>query len=149
MTSSSFCSGGWGGGGWGGVTGERGSVTRRIEHRIKYTLYIHRVPQSPARVGIGTPHPLSRKRECPSPRNQRVELCIREIQNGSGAKSSMRKGFLIYEEMREYFVMYEEAVSHIYVTCSRSLSNILLFLTVHLSVGATSQEQHSRCASNW
>jgi hypothetical protein len=36
-----------------------------------------------------------------------------EIQMGSGAKSYMRKGFLIYEEMRKYLTMYEEAVSHI------------------------------------
>ncbi len=26
----------------------------------------------------------------------------------------MKKGFLIYEEMRKYLVIYEEAVSHIY-----------------------------------
>ncbi len=34
---------------------------------------------------------------------------------GSGAKSYMRKGFLIYEEMRTFFPIYEdeEAVSHI------------------------------------
>jgi hypothetical protein len=32
---------------------------------------------------------------------------------GSGAKSHMRKGFLIYEEMRKYLVMFEEAVSSI------------------------------------
>ncbi len=32
---------------------------------------------------------------------------------GSGAKSYMRKGFLIYEEMHKYLVIYEEAVSHI------------------------------------
>ncbi len=29
------------------------------------------------------------------------------------AKSYMRKGFLIYEEMRKYFPIYEDAVSHI------------------------------------
>jgi hypothetical protein len=28
-------------------------------------------------------------------------------------KSYMRKGFLIYEEMRKYFPIYEEAVCHI------------------------------------
>ncbi len=33
---------------------------------------------------------------------------------GSGAKSYMRKGFLIYEEMRKYFSLYEEAVLVIY-----------------------------------
>jgi hypothetical protein len=30
----------------------------------------------------------------------------------SGAKSYMRKGFPIYEEMRKFFPIYEEAVSH-------------------------------------
>ncbi len=30
------------------------------------------------------------------------------------AKSYMRKGFLIYEEMRKYFPIYKEAVSHLY-----------------------------------
>ncbi len=30
-----------------------------------------------------------------------------------GAKSYMKKGFLIYEEMRKYLVIYEEAVGHI------------------------------------
>ncbi len=29
------------------------------------------------------------------------------------AKSYVRKGFLIYEEMRKYLIIYEEAVSHI------------------------------------
>jgi hypothetical protein len=32
---------------------------------------------------------------------------------GAVAKSYMRKGFLIYEEMSKYLVIYEEAVSHI------------------------------------
>ncbi len=32
---------------------------------------------------------------------------------GSGAKSYMRNGFLIYKEMSEFFTIYEEAVSHI------------------------------------
>jgi hypothetical protein len=36
------------------------------------------------------------------------------------AKSYMRKGFLLYEEMRKYLVIYEEAVSHI-LLCNRSL----------------------------
>jgi hypothetical protein len=31
---------------------------------------------------------------------------------GSGAKSYMNKGFLIYEKMRQYLTLYEEAVSH-------------------------------------
>jgi hypothetical protein len=38
----------------------------------------------------------------------------KEIQNGAVAKSYMRKGFPIYEEMIKYLTIYEEAVSHIY-----------------------------------
>ncbi len=37
----------------------------------------------------------------------------KEIQSGAVAKSYMRKGFLIHEEMRKYFPIYDEAVSHI------------------------------------
>ncbi len=32
---------------------------------------------------------------------------------GAVAKSYMGKGFVIYEEIRKYLVIYEEAVSHI------------------------------------
>ncbi len=39
-----------------------------------------------------------------------------EIQNWAVAKSYMRKGFLIYEEMRKYLAIYVEAVSHICMT---------------------------------
>jgi hypothetical protein len=43
----------------------------------------------------------------------------------SVAKSYMRKGFLIYEEMRKYLTMlYEEADSQI---CNRTLLNFLIF----------------------
>jgi hypothetical protein len=35
----------------------------------------------------------------------------KEIQKGAAAKSYMRKGFLIYEEMRKYLVTFDEAVS--------------------------------------
>jgi hypothetical protein len=46
-------------------------------------------------------------------KENQIFLIYKEIQMGSGAKSYMRKGFLIYEEMREFFPIYEEAVSHI------------------------------------
>ncbi len=36
-----------------------------------------------------------------------------KIQMGSVAKSYMKKGFQIYEEMSKYLVIYEEAVRHI------------------------------------
>jgi hypothetical protein len=35
---------------------------------------------------------------------------------GSVAKSYMRKGFLIYEEMRKYLTINEQVVCHIYMT---------------------------------
>jgi hypothetical protein len=37
----------------------------------------------------------------------------KDIQSGAVAKSCMRKGFLIYEEMCKYFPIYVEAISHI------------------------------------
>jgi hypothetical protein len=42
-----------------------------------------------------------------------IFLIYKEIQSGAVAKSYTRKDFLIYEEMRKYFPIYEEAVSHI------------------------------------
>ncbi len=42
-----------------------------------------------------------------------IFLIYKDIQMGSGAKSYMRKFFLIYEKMRKFFPIYEEAVSHI------------------------------------
>jgi hypothetical protein len=46
-------------------------------------------------------------------KENQIFLIYREIQSEAVAKSYMRKGFLIYEEMRKYFSIYEEAVSHI------------------------------------
>jgi hypothetical protein len=37
----------------------------------------------------------------------KMSLIYKEIQIGEVAKSYMRKGFLIYEEMRKYLVIYE------------------------------------------
>ncbi len=47
-------------------------------------------------------------------------LIYKEIQSEAVAKSLMWKGFLIYEEMRKYFPIYEEAVVHICITASGS-----------------------------
>ncbi len=38
----------------------------------------------------------------------------------------MRKGFLIFEEMHKYLVIYEESVSHIWL-CNRSLLDFLIY----------------------
>jgi hypothetical protein len=50
---------------------------------------------------------------CTDKKDNPIFLIYREIQSGAVAKSYMRKGFLIYEEMRKYLPIYEEAVSHI------------------------------------
>jgi hypothetical protein len=50
-------------------------------------------------------------------KENQIFLIHKEIQSGAVAKSYMRKGFLIYEEMGKYFPIYEEAVSH--GICSR------------------------------
>jgi hypothetical protein len=46
-------------------------------------------------------------------KENQIFLIYREIQSGAVAKSYMRKGFLIFEDMGKYYPIYEEAVSHI------------------------------------
>ena len=46
-------------------------------------------------------------------KERKIFLINKEIQSGAVAKSYMRKGVLMYEEMRKYFPIYEEAVRHI------------------------------------
>jgi hypothetical protein len=46
-------------------------------------------------------------------KENQIFLIYKEIQSGAVAKSYMRKGFLIYEEMPKYFPIYKEAVYHI------------------------------------
>jgi hypothetical protein len=46
-------------------------------------------------------------------KKEKIFLISQEIQSGAVAKSYMRKDFLIYEEMRKYFPIYEEAIIHI------------------------------------
>jgi hypothetical protein len=45
-------------------------------------------------------------------KENKIFLICKKIQMRSGAKSYMSKGFLIYEEMRKFFPIYKEAVSH-------------------------------------
>jgi hypothetical protein len=46
-------------------------------------------------------------------KENKIFLINKEIQSGAVAKSYMRKGFLTCDEMRKYFPICEEAVSHI------------------------------------
>jgi hypothetical protein len=46
-------------------------------------------------------------------KENKIFLIYKKIQMRLGAKSYLRKGFLIYEEMRKFFPIYENAVSHI------------------------------------
>ncbi len=57
-------------------------------------------------------------------KEKKIVLIYKESQMRSVAKSYIRKGFLIFEEMRKYLVTYEEAVSHI-LLCNRSRLNFL------------------------
>ncbi len=63
-----------------------------------------------------------------------------EIQSGAVAKSYMRKGFPIYEEMGKYFPIYKEAVSYIWL-CNCSILNFLIYgeilIFFFISVGWT------------
>jgi hypothetical protein len=59
-------------------------------------------------------------------KENRIFLIYKKIQSGAVAKSYMRKGFLIYGEMRKYFPIYEEAVSHIWL-CNCSFLNFLIY----------------------
>jgi hypothetical protein len=53
---------------------------------------------------------------------------------GAFAKSYMRKGFLIYEEMRKYLVIYNEAVSHDFATAPFWIF-LIYFVFFSISVG--------------
>ncbi len=56
---------------------------------------------------------LSCKAKHTNKKENQIFLIYKEIQNGAVAKSFMRKGFLIYKEMRKYLAIYVEADSHI------------------------------------
>jgi hypothetical protein len=45
-------------------------------------------------------------------KENKIFLIYKEIQNGTVAKSHMKKGFLIYEKMRKYLTINEEAINH-------------------------------------
>ncbi len=55
-----------------------------------------------------------------------IFLLYKEIHGGAVAKSYMRKDFQFYEEMRKYFTMYEEAVSHIWL-CNCFILNFFIY----------------------
>jgi hypothetical protein len=67
---------------------------------------------------------------------------------GAVAKSYMKKGFLIFEEMRKYLVIYEEAVGNIRL-CNRSLLDFLIyeenFVFFFNSVNSPSPHLTKRC----
>ncbi len=62
--------------------------------------------------------------QCTDKKEKNIFLIYKENQMGSVAKSYMRKGFLIYDEIRKYLVLYEEAVSHIWL-CNRPHLNFV------------------------
>jgi hypothetical protein len=52
---------------------------------------------------------LKRQSNSTDKEEKKIFLINKVIQSGAVAKSYLRKGFLIYEEMRKYLVLYEEA----------------------------------------
>ncbi len=50
---------------------------------------------------------------CTDKKENKIVLIYKVIQMGWVAKSYMKKGFPIYEEIRKYLTIYEEAFSHI------------------------------------
>ncbi len=76
--------------------------------------------------GLAVPVPYTDRKE-----NQ-IFLIYKEIQSGKVVKLYMRKeDFLIYEEMRKYFPIYAEAVSHIRL-CNCSILNFLILYEENL-----------------
>ncbi len=63
---------------------------------------------------------------CTDKKGNKIFLMYKTIQMGSVAKSYIRKGLQIYEEMRKYLVIYEEAVSHKWL-CNCSRMNFLIY----------------------
>ncbi len=63
---------------------------------------------------------------CTDKKENQIFLIYKKIQSGAVAKSYMRESFLIYEEMGNYFPIYEEAVSHIGL-CNCSILNFLIY----------------------
>ncbi len=64
---------------------------------------------------------LYRQQQHTDKKENQIFLIYKEIQSGAVAKSYMRNGFLIYEEMRKYFPIYEEAVSDFALLHSETL----------------------------
>jgi|LakMenE18May11ns_1017448.scaffolds.fasta_scaffold7714593_1 hypothetical protein len=48
-------------------------------------------------------------KRCTDKKEKKIFLIYKEIQMGAVSKTNMKKGFLIYEEMRKYLGIYEEA----------------------------------------
>ncbi len=63
---------------------------------------------------------------------KKIFLIYKNIQMGSVAKSYMRKGFLIYEEMRKYLVIFEEAVSHIWLLCKLQIATAPVWISLYV-----------------
>ncbi len=65
---------------------------------------------------------------CTDKKENQIFIIYKKIQSGAVAKSYMRrKGFLICEEMRKYFPIYEKAVSHIWLCNCSTLKFLFSF----------------------
>jgi hypothetical protein len=73
---------------------------------------------------------------CTGKKENKIFLKYKEIQSGVVAKTYMRKGFLIYEEMRKYFAILKRLsvsyLSSVEITDLKSKQNIFFQLTISL-----------------
>jgi hypothetical protein len=85
---------------------------------------------------------------CTDKKENQIFLIFKEIQSGAVEKWYMRKGFLIDEEMRKYFTIYEKAVSHIWL-CNCSIVNFLIYevnlILFFISVGWIKSTWDTHC----
>ncbi len=92
------------------------------------------------------------KHKCTDKKKKKNLLIYKEIQNGAFAKSYVRKGFLIYEEMRKYLIKNEESVSHIWL-CNCSVLNFLIYeenlIFFFISVESTSPCKTHLLPAHW
>jgi hypothetical protein len=96
--------------------------TFKLTSKESETIFFFVLTQSQKSLLAYTAHTLA-KIKCTDNKENLIFLIHKEIQSGAVAKSYMRKPFLINEEMRKYFPIYEEAVSH----CNCSIPNFLIY----------------------
>jgi hypothetical protein len=88
-------------------------VRRRAGSVLCLNPYFLAPPHSPSGVPAESSGSMFPHIQYTDKKENKIFLIYKEIQMGAVAMSYMMKGFIIYEEMRNYSNIYEESVSHI------------------------------------